>query len=363
MTETFTPAETISNLVAAKDELNKELKEAKRKANELDINYQFSENKRIQDYQNYKTMLDSIRYPDMELKIEVDKEFQSIIPAMTTEEYQGLEAMIIKEGCRDPLVLWKTGDGRNILIGGHNRYKICKKHEIAYSVVQKHFTSRADALDWIIDDQLGRRNLTPEQKAYLFGKKYEQEKKNSSENLKQGGISPIAHSELSGETAEKIAKQHKVSRETVKRAGKFASAVDAITENVDSGFRSKVLNREIKASQADVVNLAKLPVEKQKEIAEEIKPGSNLSEFLKKQEANEEFVFGPVDKELAEIEQKCNGLKGLVEDLTKTIANYEKNNTEFMAAFDAMCELREALSTAIKTYGMREQSYLDFDAA
>ena len=37
---------------------------------------------------------------------------------------------------------------------------------------------RAAAVEWIIANQLGRRNLTPEQKSYLRGKRYQLEKKN-----------------------------------------------------------------------------------------------------------------------------------------------------------------------------------------
>ena len=73
---------------------------------------------------------------------------------MTDEEYKGLEASILAEGCRDALVVW--GD---ILVDGHNRYKICTEHNISYQVVQKDFTDRNRALLWIINNQLSRRNL------------------------------------------------------------------------------------------------------------------------------------------------------------------------------------------------------------
>lgn len=84
----------------------------------------------------------------------IDKEFESLIPPLTAEEYAGLEASILAEGCRDALVCW--GD---VLIDGHNRYKICSKHNIPYQTVQKDFADRNRALLWIIDNQLSRRNL------------------------------------------------------------------------------------------------------------------------------------------------------------------------------------------------------------
>lgn len=356
--EMFTPSETIKNLVAEKEELSKELKEARRKQNELDMNYQFSENKRVNDYQNYKTMLDSIRYPDISVNIKIDKEFQSIIPSMTDDEFRALEDNIVKEGCRDPLVCWKTEGGESILIGGHNRYQICKKHDIAYSVVQKHFTSRAEVINWIIDDQIGRRNLTQEQKTYLIGKKYLEEKKQGDRTDLDGTCGQNVHKL---KTSEKIAEQCKINEKTVRRASDYASAVDDITANVDDDFRSKVLNRKVKASQSDVIKLAKMPAEEQKEIVEEIKSGSSLAESFKKR-IDEDFILGPIDKELAEIEQKCSGLTELVSEFTKTIKGYDNKDKEFLSALEAMHELHDALCLAITTYGKREQSCL-FDAA
>ena len=73
---------------------------------------------------------------------------------MTDEEYKGLEASILAEGCRDSLVVW--GD---VLVDGHNRYRICTKHNIPYQVVQKDFADRNEAKLWMIRNQLSRRNL------------------------------------------------------------------------------------------------------------------------------------------------------------------------------------------------------------
>lgn len=85
----------------------------------------------------------------------IDNEFKNLIPALTDEEYKGLEQSILSEGCRDALVLW--GD---ILVDGHNRYEICTKHGIEYRTVQKEFGSRDDVKLWMIGNQLARRNIS-----------------------------------------------------------------------------------------------------------------------------------------------------------------------------------------------------------
>ena len=96
------------------------------------------------------------------MNIVIDKEFQSLIPPLTKEEYEGLEQSILAEGCRDALVLW--GD---VLVDGHNRYEICRAHDVAFKTVQKEFAGRNDALRWIILNQFGRRNLPAYERARL----------------------------------------------------------------------------------------------------------------------------------------------------------------------------------------------------
>ena len=96
------------------------------------------------------------------MQIIIDKEFQSLIPPLTVEEYEGLEKSILAEGCRDALVLW--GD---ILVDGHNRYKICTSHNVPFQTTQKDFADRNDALRWIILNQFGRRNLPAYERARL----------------------------------------------------------------------------------------------------------------------------------------------------------------------------------------------------
>lgn len=98
----------------------------------------------------------------------IDKEFQGLIPPLTADEYQGLEQSILAEGCRDALIVWD-----NTLIDGHNRYQICTKHNIPFKTSEKAFESRDDAMLWIIDNQNSRRNLSEYVKFELKDKKTE----------------------------------------------------------------------------------------------------------------------------------------------------------------------------------------------
>lgn len=86
--------------------------------------------------------------------MKINEKFRSLIPPLAPEEYAQLEANIIADGCRDPLVTWNE-----TLIDGHNRYAICQKHGIKFDTLKKGFKDEDEACLWIIDNAFGRRNL------------------------------------------------------------------------------------------------------------------------------------------------------------------------------------------------------------
>jgi hypothetical protein len=85
----------------------------------------------------------------------IDEEFASLIPPLSPDEYSQLEKNLLADGCRDRLVVWGQ-----ILIDGHNRLRICTKHNIPYDVAAQNFADRAAAMKYIILNQFGRRNLS-----------------------------------------------------------------------------------------------------------------------------------------------------------------------------------------------------------
>lgn len=153
----------------------------------------------------------------------IDPEFRKYIPALSGEELAQLEANLVEDGCRDPLTLW----GR-VIIDGHNRFDICTRLGIPFQTVQKQFPTREAALDWMDCHQLGRRNLTPDARKLLLGRRYNRLKADPAANLVQNA--PKYQNDTSGDTAEKLASEHGVSSITVKRAGQFAAEVEADPE-------------------------------------------------------------------------------------------------------------------------------------
>ena len=101
--------------------------------------------------------------------LSIDEEFRDLIPPLTPQELEQLEANISRDGCRDPLVVWL---GENVLIDGHNRYEICQRCEYEFHTVEKKFESREKVIEWICLNQLGRRNLSPTAASELRGRVY-----------------------------------------------------------------------------------------------------------------------------------------------------------------------------------------------
>jgi hypothetical protein len=175
-------------------------------------------------------------------KIKIDEEFRTLVPGATKEELKSLEESLKAEGCRDPLVLMD-----DLLLDGHNRHAICTRLGIPYKTIVKEGLTRDQAKLWIICNQLGRRNITPGQRKYLIGIQYKLEKK------PHGGDKPRDQNDPLEKTADKIAAQHHVSQATVKRAEKFAEAVDKLPPEE----KAKVMSGNAGRTKRDIVDESK----------------------------------------------------------------------------------------------------------
>lgn len=201
--------------------------------------------------------------------LKVDPEFQGKIPPLTFEELNQLEANILRDGrIINPIIVWE-----GLIVDGHNRFIIAKKHpEIPYTVHETEFANRYEAIIWICKNQLGRRNLTPEQKKYLIGKQYEAEKCSNGGDRKSAVAKSgcqIGNLIPTSKTCQKVAKENGVGMRTVFRAEEFAKGVDAAEEAVP-GTRQKVLSGEVKPTAAEIASVARAPPEERPALVAEI---------------------------------------------------------------------------------------------
>ena len=182
----------------------------------------------------------------------IDPEFKALIPPLAPEELAQLEANIITDGCRDPLVTW-----RGILIDGHNRFAICSKHGLEFQTVEREFEDQSHVIEWIIRNQFGRRNLSAYERTKLALRLEEAIAARS----RQGERTDICQKSDNSEpldTKREIAKAAGVSHDTVAKVKKIeAQAAPEVKSALSAGTMS--INQ--------AAEIAQLPVETQREIA------------------------------------------------------------------------------------------------
>jgi hypothetical protein len=130
---------------------------------------------------------------------------------------------------------------------------------------------------------------------------------------------------LDGIVEKKIAKKYQVSPNAVRKAEKFANAIDEVANNANIN-PYKILGREIKGTRKDIVELSQKPAELQKEIIEKVekKEIPNIKTALK--EIGDEVIFDEIEK-CTEINLKENEYSSpydLAEKIFGLINNYKK---------------------------------------
>ena len=224
-------------------------------------------------------------------------ELKSFIPPLLDTEFEQLKINLLANGCKDPLLLWETtqdviNQGRAdetvyVLIDGHNRYRICTKYGINFNTQLLAFDNISKVKEHMIDLQLGRRNLNPQQVSYFRGLRYNNEKNNLSNNFysKNDGELPENspngqndHFENSPEltTAQRLADQYNVGEKTIRRDADFAKGLDKLSPSL----KNEVLSGKTKIERTKIQLLAKNnaiqePISEINQIELYVKPISN----------------------------------------------------------------------------------------
>ena len=152
-------------------------------------------------------------------KLKIDNEFKNLLPPLTSDEYSQLEDDIKKHGVLSPIITWN-----GYIIDGHNRYEICRKNKIDLPEIKSlDFANKSDVMDWIINHQTGRRNLTKSQLVKAYASVEEQLKREAKERQGQRNdlknniavnLPQSSKKKRNPETTTTIAKKMGVSRKT-----------------------------------------------------------------------------------------------------------------------------------------------------
>ncbi len=246
-------------------------------------------------------------------------ELKNLIPPLLEIEFLALRENLQKHGCKDPLKVWQTNnqtigisdnpeDIVYVLIDGHNRFQLCNELQIPFNIQVDNFESIIEVRNFMIDFQLSRRNITPQQASYLRGIRYNTEKKLVTNNLFQSkesdGILPNGqnvhlddlgllsdpekeqqsdkfytslpngqnvHLDNSSKktTAQELGEYFNVDEKTIRRDADFARGLDKL---------SPVMRKEILAGQVKVEKSKIQKIGKEKDISGPINSLEELEE-------------------------------------------------------------------------------------
>lgn len=116
-------------------------------------------------------------------ELKIDEELRDLLPPQTEEEHRILEESILKDGCIEPIKTWN-----DYIVDGHNRYEICEKYNIGFEEYVYGYENKQQAINSMLENQLGRRNLTDVQRIIITEKYRGLFEKQAKENLKTTGI-------------------------------------------------------------------------------------------------------------------------------------------------------------------------------
>lgn len=198
------------------------------------------------------------------LQLKVNPDFEALLDPLLTEESECLEQNILEHGLLSPLFVGKDGT----IYDGHTRFKICKKHnlKIRYKVID--LGDKEAIEDWIIEHQLGRRNLTEFQKAEYALKHKERIAAKAKANQRAAGGAVPQKSAEPVDTRKEVAKQAGVSTDTVSKVQHILEHADEETkEKLRKGEKGTSINKvhnEIKAQNKSAESIP-TPINKQAE--------------------------------------------------------------------------------------------------
>ena len=159
----------------------------------------------------------------------LNERFAHVMPELSAQEFANLTVSIRENGCLSPITIWD-----NTIIDGHSRYKICRKYNIPFTTKEISFNNDAEAIAWIVEFHVARRNLSRFQRCELV-LRYEAEIKVNVEKRRRAAISQYQKTGIKAGRANKdtlsiLADMADVSRRTLARAKRILEIGDEETK-------------------------------------------------------------------------------------------------------------------------------------
>ena len=292
-------------------------------------------------------------------ELKIDPELRDLLPPLAEDEYKQLEKNIVGNGFdrNFPIMEW-----HGFIVDGHNRYSICRKHNIEYTVGTLAYETKEEVMRWMLDIQLGRRNLTPIQRISVAEKHralFEAQAKER-QATSTGGSHPQLTPEMveaekgknrtENETNSKLAAIAGVKRETYRMGSKILNSDnDELKQRVLSGKTSitagyKELQNKNKPKADDVAkkkaDVAEKVVEKPVSVVQkpEAKPQAENGVILLPEDSKENKIMndivrqmksGTIDVTQFSNEKEIISIAELVDESMSSIFDYIFRNINF----------------------------------
>lgn len=314
-------------------------------------------------------------------ELKIDPELRDLLPPLTSEEYKQLEKNIVENGFdrNFPIMEWQ-----GFIVDGHNRYDICKKHNIEPVIGTLAYETKEEVMEWMLDIQLGRRNLTPIQKIAITEKYRPIYEKQAKENqrLASGGDRRSdeykrenqgtpklvevdkGHNSYMNETNTKLSKLAGVGKETYRMGAKILNSgneklkqeVLSGEKSINAGYKELTGKKENKKEEAknEIPSTSQIQPPKSK-VSEEVK---QICEDLKTEKTKEyldsiwDYKVSIIECMNADFDMYYDGFVSILNDmenrvtnseLDECIKNAEKNVEKLLVAIEL------AKNTTLKT--------------
>lgn len=279
----------------------------------------------------------------------IDEELKNLLPPLTDEEFRQLEENCIKEGIREAILVWDRGDDL-VIVDGHNRYQIARKHGLKWSHKVMPFKDKDEAKLWIMTNQLGRRNLPDYVKTVIALKvkpaiatKAKEQQGERTDILKKSSKSSI-------NTRKEVAKIAGVSEDTVRKVEKIeAEATPQTKERLKKGELS--INQAYNSTFPKVLDPVREAKEEHEEFKEKVKDGVVDFADVKKDEINQRIIYHDFVRNLYKPLTAVNGFGLLYQtkDMEKMIAKIPDDLAENLVfKIDHCIRILELVRTTIE---------------
>lgn len=302
-------------------------------------------------------------------ELKIDPELRDLLPPLTSEEYKQLEKNIVENGFdrNFPIMEWQ-----GFIVDGHNRYDICKKHNIEPIIGTLAYETKEEVMEWMLDIQLGRRNLTPIQKIAITEKYRPIYEKQAKENQRlasggdrksdkykrenQGMVKlPDLDKQINPTTSEKLASIANVSEKTYRMGAKILNSgneklkqeVLSGEKSINAGYKELTGKKENKKEEAknEIPSTFQIQPPKSK-VSEEVK---QICEDLKTEKTKEyldsiwDYKVSIIECMNADFDMYYDGFVSILNDmenrvtkseLDECIKNAEKNVEKLLAAIE-----------------------------